>query len=87
MKRSTSESSDAAIVTPTHPPIEAKSNGHTNGELASAELTLILASLQTMRRDGDFSVRLPGAPGPASLAKSRTRSTRSSPPISRWRRN
>ena len=39
---------------------EVKSNGHVNGELASADLSLILASLQTMR-DGDFSVRLPGA--------------------------
>ena len=38
---------------------EVKSNGHVNGELASADLSLILASLQTMR-DGDFSVRLPG---------------------------
>ena len=39
---------------------EVKTNGHVNGELASADLSLILASLQTMR-DGDFSVRLPGA--------------------------
>jgi HAMP domain-containing protein/CheY-like chemotaxis protein/signal transduction histidine kinase len=38
----------------------AKSNGsHSNGQ-ASGELAAILASLQTMR-DGDFSVRLPGA--------------------------
>src|SRR6202521_5892066 len=37
-----------------------KSNGsHSNGQ-ASGELAAILASLQTMR-DGDFSVRLPGA--------------------------
>jgi methyl-accepting chemotaxis protein len=37
----------------------AKSNGsHSNGD--AAELAVILASLQTMR-DGDFSVRLPGA--------------------------
>src|ERR1700730_9034 len=37
-----------------------KSNGsHTNGQ-ASGELAAILASLQTMR-DGDFTVRLPGA--------------------------
>jgi len=39
---------------------DVKTNGHVNGELASADLSLILASLQTMR-DGDFSVRLPGA--------------------------
>ena len=39
-----------------------KSNGQSNGraEVASADLRVILASLQTMR-DGDFSVRLPGA--------------------------
>ena len=39
-----------------------KSNGHPAGrsEIAPAELRAILASLQTMR-DGDFSVRLPGA--------------------------
>src|ERR1700685_2494212 len=33
---------------------------HTNGQVASGELATILACLQTMR-DGDFSVRLPGA--------------------------
>src|SRR3984957_4910790 len=39
---------------------DGKSNGtHSNGQ-ASGELAAILASLQTMR-DGDFSVRLPGA--------------------------
>ena len=39
---------------------EGKSNGaHSNGQ-ASGELAAILASLRTMR-DGDFSVRLPGA--------------------------
>ena len=39
-----------------------RSNGHPSGrsEIAPAELRGILASLQTMR-DGDFSVRLPGA--------------------------
>jgi HAMP domain-containing protein len=38
-----------------------KGNGHSmgNGVGASADLSVILASLQTMR-DGDFSVRLPG---------------------------
>ncbi len=39
---------------------DVKTNGRVNGELASADLSLVLASLQTMR-DGDFSVRLPGA--------------------------
>src|SRR3984893_2150889 len=40
---------------------ELKENGHRagNGGGASADLSVILASLQTMR-DGDFSVRLPG---------------------------
>lgn len=39
---------------------DGKSNGsHSNGQV-SVELAAILASLQTMR-DGDFSVRLPGA--------------------------
>ncbi len=41
-----------------------KSNGHANGngraDVSAADLAIILASLQTMR-DGDFSVRLPGA--------------------------
>ena len=39
-----------------------KANGHKtgNGRPVSAELSVILASLQTMR-DGDFSVRLPGS--------------------------
>ena len=37
------------------------SNGQTGAraEIASADLSVVLASLQTMR-DGDFSVRLPG---------------------------
>jgi CheY-like chemotaxis protein/signal transduction histidine kinase/HAMP domain-containing protein len=44
------------------PKANPKSNGQSNGraEVASADLRVILASLQTMR-DGDFSVRLPGA--------------------------
>src|SRR6202007_3441468 len=39
----------------------AKSNGQTvaGAELVAANMSVILASLQTMR-DGDFSVRLPG---------------------------
>jgi methyl-accepting chemotaxis protein len=38
-----------------------RKNGHTNGlgEVTSADLSVILAGLQTVR-DGDFSVRLPG---------------------------
>ncbi len=57
MKRN-NQPDTAPAATATAP--EVKSNGHVNGELASADLSLILASLQTMR-DGDFSVRLPGA--------------------------
>ena len=39
---------------------DGKSNGTHSNRQASGELAAILASLQTMR-DGDFSVRLPGA--------------------------
>ena len=44
-----------------HARVAVKKNGHTNGFVrgASAELRLVLASLQAVR-DGDFSVRLPG---------------------------
>jgi HAMP domain-containing protein/CheY-like chemotaxis protein len=49
---------------PEKPKPGGKSNGHANGQsrtdVSSADLAVILASLQTMR-DGDFSVRLPGA--------------------------
>src|ERR1700747_2444859 len=58
MKRTNAESAQTATCAAAAVPV--KSNGHTNGELASAELALILANLQTMR-DGDFSVRLPGS--------------------------
>jgi HAMP domain-containing protein/CheY-like chemotaxis protein/signal transduction histidine kinase len=57
--------SDATVETPTEiaaPPV-AKINGSRNGKNkasdGSMDLTVILASLQTMR-DGDFTVRLPG---------------------------
>src|ERR1700723_108519 len=39
---------------------KANGRGHTRGESASPNLSVILMALQTMR-DGDFSVRLPGA--------------------------
>jgi HAMP domain-containing protein/CheY-like chemotaxis protein/signal transduction histidine kinase len=44
------------------PKASLKNNGHSHvdAESTSADLTVILASLQTMR-DGDFSVRLPGS--------------------------
>ncbi len=57
MKRNNQGDTAAAGVATTE---DAKANGHVNSELASADLSLVLASLQTMR-DGDFSVRLPGA--------------------------
>ncbi len=56
MKRNNQAETAAGVATAA----AAKGNGHGHGELASAELSLILASLHTMR-DGDFSVRLPGA--------------------------
>ena len=55
MKRNAAGVAETAAITGA----EVKGNGRHNGELASAELGLILASLQTMR-DGDFSIRLPG---------------------------
>src|SRR5919202_1741872 len=44
-----------------HTRVALKKNGHTNGFVhgASAELRLVLSSLQAVR-DGNFSVRLPG---------------------------
>lgn len=51
----------------------------------SNDLSVILASLQTMR-DGDFSVRLPGA-WTGLAGKSRILSIPSSLPTSRWQRN
>ena len=41
------------------PPAPAKSNGKPKASAGSLDLTVILASLQSMR-DGDFTVRLPG---------------------------
>src|ERR1700680_3667234 len=51
----------AASTTETDSKPALKENGHRtgNGGPAAADLSVILASLQTMR-DGDFSVRLPG---------------------------
>jgi HAMP domain-containing protein/CheY-like chemotaxis protein len=55
------ESDATPVTTGADPNPGLKENGHksANGETASADLNVILASLQTMR-DGDFSVRLPG---------------------------
>ena len=41
------------------PVLEPSGNGHSGATVQSAELGIILTSLQSMR-DGDFSVRLPG---------------------------
>ena len=61
MKRT--EPSKTSTATIPEPKPSAKSNGRTvtamESEPVSADLSVILASLQTMR-DGDFSVRLPG---------------------------
>src|ERR1700756_5757095 len=59
MKR-TDPAKTAATATVEAEPV-AKSNGQTTAgeELFAANMSVILASLQTMR-DGDFSVRLPG---------------------------
>ena len=60
-------------------------NGHSTAlaEPVTADLSVILASLQTMR-DGDFSVRLPGS-WTAWQEKSPTRLTTSLPRTSKWR--
>src|SRR5882672_181976 len=42
------------------PAVKSNGRGHARGESASPNLSAILTALQTMR-DGDFSVRLPGA--------------------------
>src|SRR5438067_538498 len=55
------EHAGVAVKKNGHARVAVKKNGHTNGFVrgASAELRLVLASLQAVR-DGDFSVRLPG---------------------------
>jgi HAMP domain-containing protein/CheY-like chemotaxis protein/signal transduction histidine kinase len=59
MKSADAENKSATAEIP--PPPGTKANGHrrTRDGIDSAEVSLILASLQTMR-DGNFSVRLPG---------------------------
>ena len=61
MKRSEPSKTTTAAIPDPRP--NAKSNGRAvtavESEPVSADLSVILASLQTMR-DGDFSVRLPG---------------------------
>ena len=57
------DGSDVAVASPGSKSAarNGKNNGGSfNGNVSSGELAAILASLQTMR-DGDFSVRLPGA--------------------------
>jgi HAMP domain-containing protein/CheY-like chemotaxis protein/signal transduction histidine kinase len=58
MERTSPESTETGTGAVATAAVE--SNGCSSAEIASAELALILASLQTMR-DGEFSVRLPGA--------------------------
>ena len=62
MKRNNQEA--ATVVATGQPPVgeDEKKNGHSvlAADSTSADLSMILASLQTMR-DGDFSVRLPGS--------------------------
>jgi len=60
MKRNDRNAATATINRETKTSV--KRNGHSNvtAEPVSADFTVILASLQTMR-DGDFSVRLPGS--------------------------
>ena len=55
------ESDATPVTTGANPTPSLKENGRKsgNGDNASTDLSVILASLQTMR-DGDFSVRLPG---------------------------
>ena len=52
----------AASVSVSEPPSSQRNNGHSTAvaEPNAADLSVILASLQTMRA-GDFSVRLPGS--------------------------
>src|SRR5579864_4214938 len=60
MKRNDRNAATATIDSA--PKASEKNNGHSSiaAEPVSADFTVILASLQTMR-DGDFSVRLPGS--------------------------
>src|SRR5580704_15031097 len=50
---------DAAESAPPLPKSNGKNNGRSKSDGSSLDLSVILASLQTMR-DGDFTVRLPG---------------------------
>src|SRR5258707_6298039 len=67
MKRTERDAAAGTTAGTTAPTSEAapksgsKANGHNTvaGDNGNADLSVILASLQTMR-DGDFSVRLPG---------------------------
>jgi HAMP domain-containing protein/CheY-like chemotaxis protein/signal transduction histidine kinase len=60
MKKTIRNVEDATVEAGANPALEA-GNGHTagNGGSVSADLSVILGALQTMR-EGDFSVRLPG---------------------------
>lgn len=60
IERDATAGTTASATTETAPKSGTKVNGHSTvgGENGQADLSVILASLQTMR-DGDFSVRLP----------------------------
>ena len=62
MKRNNQEAATAVANGKPSVTEDEKKNGHSvlASESTSADLSMILASLQTMR-DGDFSVRLPGS--------------------------
>ena len=59
MKRTEPNKTTAIAIPDPAPSAKSNGRGSPSAEAASADLSVILASLQTMR-DGDFSVRLPG---------------------------
>ena len=59
MKRTEPNKTTAIAIPDPAPSAKSNGRGSPSAEAASADLSIILASLQTMR-DGDFSVRLPG---------------------------
>jgi HAMP domain-containing protein/CheY-like chemotaxis protein/signal transduction histidine kinase len=60
MRKAGRNSHNSSAVAPLNHVVASDTMGNTASELSDPNLTLLLASLQTMR-DGDFSVRLPGS--------------------------
>src|SRR5207248_11321161 len=60
MKKTDRQGATATINGESHSPLKNNGNSALVAEPTSADLSVILASLQTMRA-GDFSVRLPGS--------------------------